>query len=68
MAPTRLRLLSSLLAGALLVPSSSTAFDSPLSDTAVREAYFLGQRHDAPRDNPRHGGTPTIHPLLYPVP
>jgi hypothetical protein len=24
----------------------SPAFDTPLSDTAVREAYFLGQRHD----------------------
>jgi len=30
----------------LLVSPSSFAFDSPLSDTAVREAYFLGQRHD----------------------
>lgn len=42
---SRLRFFSSLLAGALLVPAPA-AFDSPLSDTAVREAYFLGQRHD----------------------
>lgn len=46
MTPTQLRFLSSLIAGALLAPLPSTAFDSPLSDTAVREAYFLGQRHD----------------------
>jgi len=25
----------------------ASAFDNPLSDEAVREAYFLGQRHDA---------------------
>lgn len=30
----------------LLVPPLF-AFDTPLSDTAVREAYFLGQHHDA---------------------
>lgn len=30
---------------ALPIPSPS-AFESPLSDEAVREAYFLGQRHD----------------------
>lgn len=30
----------------LLLTPSSFAFDSPLSDTAVREAYFLGQRRD----------------------
>jgi hypothetical protein len=42
----RLRFLSSLFAVALLVPPPASAFDSPLSDTAVREAYFLGQRHD----------------------
>jgi hypothetical protein len=34
-----------LIAAALLTPSSF-AFDTPLSDQAVREAYFLGQRHD----------------------
>jgi hypothetical protein len=25
----------------------ATAFDAPLSDESIREAYFLGQRHDA---------------------
>jgi hypothetical protein len=34
-----------LLAIGVTVPAS--AFDVPLSDEAVREAYFLGQRHDA---------------------
>jgi hypothetical protein len=34
-----------LIAATLLTPSSF-AFDTPLSDQAVREAYFLGQRHD----------------------
>jgi len=29
-----------------LLSPSSFAFDTPLSDQAVREAYFLGQRHD----------------------
>ena len=33
-----------LLAVCISLPTS--AFDSPLSDQAVREAYFLGQRHD----------------------
>jgi len=36
----------SILAAALLLTPSSFAFDSPLSDQAVREAYFLGQRRD----------------------
>ncbi len=31
---------------AMLVTPASFAFDTPLSDQAVREAYFLGQRHD----------------------
>ena len=26
------------------------AFDTPLSDTSVRQAYFLGQRHDETLD------------------
>src|ERR1700693_4551788 len=30
----------------LLSSPASFAFQSPLSDEAVREAYFLGQRHD----------------------
>ena len=32
---------------AICVALPSSAFDVPLSDEAVREAYFLGQRHDA---------------------
>jgi hypothetical protein len=41
-----LRLYAVTLASLLLLTPSSSAFDTPLSDTAVREAYFLGQRHD----------------------
>jgi hypothetical protein len=40
------RPVTSLLAAALLLSPSSFAFDTPLSDQAVREAYFLGQRRD----------------------
>ena len=36
----------SVLVGGLLLVPSSLAFKTPLSDQAVREAYFLGQRHD----------------------
>lgn len=36
----------SILAAALLLTPSSFALDTPLSDTAVRQAYFLGQRRD----------------------
>jgi hypothetical protein len=32
---------------AICVTLPASAFDVPLSDEAVREAYFLGQRHDA---------------------
>ncbi|HYW66736.1 MAG TPA: hypothetical protein VFB10_08520 [Candidatus Dormibacteraeota bacterium] len=46
MAFTRLRSLASLLAALLAFPFPASAFDTPLSDTAVREAYFLGQRGD----------------------
>ncbi len=35
-----------LLTAALLLSAPSSAFNTPLSDEAVREAYFLGQRHD----------------------
>jgi len=38
-------LVSSLLA-TFLAATPSLAFNSPLSDEAIREAYFLGQRHD----------------------
>jgi len=46
MTPTRLRAASCVVAAVLALPLSSSALDSPLSDTAVRQAYFLGQRHD----------------------
>jgi hypothetical protein len=46
MALTRLRFLSCALTFALVFPFPAAAFDTPLSDTAVREAYFLGQRRD----------------------
>lgn len=46
MAHTRVRLLSCLFATFLAFPFPSAAFDTPLSDTAVRQAYFMGQRHD----------------------
>ena len=36
----------SVLASVFLLTPSSFAFDTPLSDQAVREAYFLGQRGD----------------------
>ena len=35
-----------ILAAALLMTSLAFAFNAPLSDEAVREAYFLGQRRD----------------------
>lgn len=41
-----LRLNAVTLATLLLLAPSSSAFDTSLSDTAVREAYFLGQHHD----------------------
>ena len=40
------RLAASLACTSLLLIQPLSAFDTPLSDTAVREAYFLGQRHD----------------------
>jgi len=38
---------SFLVALCVTLPASASALDTPLSDEAVREAYFLGQRHDA---------------------
>jgi hypothetical protein len=35
-----------ILTAALVLAQPTLAFQSPLSDEAVREAYFLGQRHD----------------------
>src|SRR5438309_9808160 len=40
------RPIASVLAALMLSTPSSFAFDMPLSDQAVREAYFLGQRRD----------------------
>ena len=34
------------LTAALLLSPCTLAFDTPLSDTAIRDAYFLGQRRD----------------------
>jgi hypothetical protein len=41
------RSVASIFTAALVLTSAAFAFDTPLSDEAVREAYFLGQRHDA---------------------
>jgi hypothetical protein len=41
-----LRPILATLTAALLLSPSTFAFQTPLSDQAVREAYFLGQRHD----------------------
>jgi hypothetical protein len=46
MALARLRWATCLLTAVLAFPYPSSAFDTPLSDTAVREAYFLGQHRD----------------------
>ncbi|HYS23474.1 MAG TPA: hypothetical protein VER56_06025, partial [Candidatus Eisenbacteria bacterium] len=43
---TSARAIAAVLMAAMLLTPSSFAFDTPLSDQAVREAYFLGQRHD----------------------
>jgi len=42
----RLSPISCVLAAALLLPPPSSAFDTPLSPEAVRDAYFLGQHND----------------------
>ncbi|PYT45606.1 MAG: hypothetical protein DMG47_07825 [Acidobacteria bacterium] len=44
--PSWFRPCFALFSGALLLVPYSLAFDTPLSDQAVREAYFLGQRRD----------------------
>jgi hypothetical protein len=44
--PNSCRSLLALLFSILLVSPGSFAFNSPLSDEAVREAHFLGQRRD----------------------
>src|ERR1700685_4229484 len=47
MLPSRFRRSLSFFAVALLLAPSTFAMNSPLSDEAIREAYFLGQRRDA---------------------
>ena len=44
--PFSVRSIASMLAASLLLTPYSFAFDTPLSDQAIREAYFLGQRRD----------------------
>lgn len=44
--PNSCRPFISLLLATFLVAPGSFAFSSPLSDEAIREAYFLGQRRD----------------------
>ena len=44
--PSPVRSILSFLVAAALIAPSSFAFDIPLSDQAIREAYFLGQRND----------------------
>src|SRR5712692_11572771 len=43
---TQLRFMARFLVSILILPNSSNAFDTHLSDTAIRNAYFLGQHHD----------------------
>lgn len=44
--PPAVRSSLALLASALLLSTPAFAYDTPLSEQAVREAYFLGQRRD----------------------
>jgi hypothetical protein len=44
--PTHARSLTSILLATLLTSPVTFAFQSPLSEESIREAYFLGQRHD----------------------
>ena len=46
MLPSFFRRSLAILAAALLLTSIASPCEVPLSDEAVREAYFLGQRHD----------------------
>jgi hypothetical protein len=46
MAHSSARSFAAILTATFLLAPPSFAFDTPLSDTAIREAYFLGQRHD----------------------
>ena len=59
----RFRLPAFLLATTLVIPVSSSAYDVELSDTAVRNAYFLGQHRD---EQTRTFFAPYIHHLPLP--
>lgn len=43
--PSHLRFGLALITAVLLLPTPSFSMDTPLSEEAVRDAYFLGQRH-----------------------
>lgn len=49
--PTSSRPFIALLLSSFLISPASLAFNSPLSDEAIREAYFLGQRRDEKMSN-----------------
>jgi hypothetical protein len=49
--PLRFKSFTCLLAADLLLPAPSFSMDTPLSDEAVRDAYFLGQHHDQTLSN-----------------
>src|SRR5215469_11464065 len=62
----------SVLAASLLLAPFSSAFESPLSDHEVREAYFLGQRHDETMARLLNGYTrflpaPSTGPYIYAI-
>jgi hypothetical protein len=59
---TPARCIVSIFAAAFLLTPTSFAFDSPLSDQAVREAYFLGQRHDETMANFLYKYTKSLPP------
>jgi hypothetical protein len=44
--PVTLRLCLAVLTATLLLVSTALAFQWPLSEEAIRDAYFIGQRHD----------------------
>lgn len=58
-----LKPISAALAATLLLVASCHAFESPLSDKTIREAYFLGQHHDASTESALK---PYIHALPPP--
>ncbi len=70
--PSFFRLCVSIFTAALFLAPTSFAFNTPLSDEAVREAYFLGQRHDESMARLLSGYTkflppPSIGPHVYAV-